>query len=397
MSARAHSSLRSLAERYPEVAATWDVGANEFGPAEVAAQAGLVAHWRCARGHRWREKVQQRVKLDQWKQGRRDACRVCTGYWIETNFACGHVVAVARIRARPERLCPDCWAAEKERREATWEKRKREGSARAAELKPECKADARIEADRLWQERGYARLPELLQRPARSALASKLTFSLIGERAFGNPPAPQLLGLLNELDSLAARAVDQPDCEHAEPLEVFGTRFWPPALASGSCAPAPTEPETVAEIEAAAAEALRLGGSAAGWLAFEMKVTRAYDDPEAEAATWALTAVVIDALKAWAYKQGWRSWRELHVPLPDERSTGRLDLVVFRPGRPDIVIELDSRNVPRSIAKLELARDRGALPIWLRFGRGRTIALSGVHAIDLTEPAVLSSARDPAV
>lgn len=73
--------------------------------------------------------------------------------------------------------------------------------------------------------------------------------------------------------------------------------------------------------------------------------------------TWALTTVVTDALKAWAYERGWRSWRELHVPLADERSTGRLDLVVFRSAQPDIVIELDSANVPRSIAKLELARD----------------------------------------
>jgi len=71
------------------------------------------------------------------------------------------------------------------------------------------------------------------------------------------------------------------------------------------------------------------------------------------------------------------------VPLADERATGRLDLVVFRPGQPDIVIELDSANVPRSIAKLELARDRGALPVWLRFGGGRAAAVPGVHVVAL--------------
>jgi len=358
--------------------------ANELAASEVAAQANIVVHWRCAQGHRWTEQVQRRVKLDQWKEGRRDACRLCTGYWVETTFACGHTAAVQRMRALPERLCPDCWTVEKARRDAAWEERKRQGSIRAAELKPQCQADARVQADQLWRERGYERLPDFLQRKAKMELIAKLTFSLVGERAFCAPPKPELLALLDQLDWLAMQSGQELDLERTEPLELFGSRFWPPALTRIPRAPAPAEPEIVTSLAAAAAAALRLEGSSSEWLAFEVKVARAYDDPEAEASTWALTAVVTDALKEWAYQRGWRSWRELHVPLDDERSTGRLDLVIFRPGAPDIVIELDSRNVPRSIRKLELARDRGALPVWLRFAHGRTVTVPGVHGVNLT-------------
>lgn len=365
------------------MAATWDAEMNELAASEVAAQAMLVAHWRCPEGHRWSEQVQQRVKLDQWKQGRRDACRLCTGYWVETSFVCGHTVAVQRMRALPERRCPECWAAEKARRDAAWEERKRQGRALATELKPQCQADARLHADRLWQERGYGRLPEFLQRRAKAELVSRLTFSLLGERTFGYPSAPQLQALLDELDALALLRDDELDLEQSKPLLLLGNRFWPPALATRPRAPAPPEPETVASLAAAAGAALRLESDNAGWLAFEVDLARAYDDPQAEASTRALTHVITDALKRWAYAHGWRSWRELHVPLDDERSTGRLDLVVFRPGRPDIVIELDSANVPRSIAKLELARDRGALPVWLRFGGGRVSTLPGVQVVDL--------------
>lgn len=365
------------------MAATWDAEANELAAGEVAAQANSVAHWRCPQGHSWTEQVQQRVKLDQWKQGDRAACRFCSGYWVEATFACGHTVAVQRGRALPERLCPDCWAVEKDRRDAAWAERKRQGSARAAELKPQCQADARAQADELWRERGYGRLLEFLQRRARNELVSKLTFSLLGERAFGYPPARELLALLGQLDALAGLPVDGLELERPEPLELLGLRFWPPALAAGPRPAAPPEPETVASLADAAAAALRLEGDVAYWLRFELAISRAYDDPETEASTRALTDVVTRALKEWAYEHGWRSWRELHVPLTDERASGRFDLVVFRPGWPDIVLELDSANVPRSIAKLELARDRGALPIWLRFGHGSTATIPGVQIIDL--------------
>jgi hypothetical protein len=357
---------------------------NELTPSAVAAQAAFLVHWRCPQGHSWQEQVQRRVKLDQWKQGDRAACRICTGHWLETTFACGHTVAVQRMRALAERLCPDCWAVEKERRAAAWEERKRQGRDRAAELKPQCQADARVYAERLWQERSYGRLPGFLHRRAKTELVSKLTFSLLGERAFGNKPAPLLVALLGQLDALVLVRDEALDRCVDEPLELFGSRFWAPALGTRPRPSARPEPDIVHSLAAAATAALRLETDSAVGLAFELELARAYDDPGAEAATRELTNVVTYALKQWAHERGWRSWRELQVPLADERSTGRLDLVVFRFRQPDIVIELDSANVPRSIAKLEVARERGALPVWLRFGRGRMVDIPGVHVVDMT-------------
>jgi hypothetical protein len=54
------------------------------------------------------------------------------------------------------------------------------------------------------------------------------------------------------------------------------------------------------------------------------------------------------------------------------------------PRLPDVVIEADSKNVPRSVAKRELARERGALPVWLRWQRGASPELDGVSVVDLT-------------
>jgi hypothetical protein len=134
----------------------------------------------------------------------------------------------------------------------------------------------------------------------------------------------------------------------------------------------------IAAIRDTAAGALQL----VGLTALRLRIELAYEEGPPEAAQ--LIAVMTDALKMWCYNHGWRSWRELQVPLDDGRDTGRLDLVIVHPGKPDVVIELDSKSVPRSVAKLELARDRGAIPVWLRWGQGRVIAPHGVTAIDLT-------------
>lgn len=49
------------------------------------------------------------------------------------------------------------------------------------------------------------------------------------------------------------------------------------------------------------------------------------------------------------------------------------------------MIEIDSSNVDRSAAKLQLARDRGALTVWLRWRQGHVPGISGVHVVDLTD------------
>ncbi len=375
------ASGSSLAERYPGIAATWDREANgELDPTTVSVSSAQQVHWRCAAGHTWTEKVAQRTSNAAWKHGDPAACRICTGYLIEVEFACGHTAFVPQLRAMPERLCPDCWKSEKPRRDAAFAARIAEGRERAAQVKEACQADAPVQAEILWQQRGYDRLPDVLHRPARAALVAKLTFSLIGERAFGNPPHPELMALIGQFEQITAGRVD---VAADRPLDLLGSRFWAPSLGP-SKGRAEAERETVSSLSSAARAALRLEGDVALGVRLDLALARALDDADAEAETADLTGLLTDALKEWAFGQGWRSWRELHVPLRDQRVTGRLDLVIFRPDGPDIVVEIDARPNARSIAKLELARDVGALPIWLRWQRGTIETLDGVSVVDLT-------------
>jgi Uma2 family endonuclease len=65
---------------------------------------------------------------------------------------------------------------------------------------------------------------------------------------------------------------------------------------------------------------------------------------------------------------------------------GRLDLVIWHPEFPDIVVEIDSANKRESALKLAFARDAGALPIWVRHGSGPFDAPDGCAVIDLRAP-----------
>jgi hypothetical protein len=60
-----------------------------------------------------------------------------------------------------------------------------------------------------------------------------------------------------------------------------------------------------------------------------------------------------------------RVYRELRVPvvLDGKGRFGRLDVVVWLPGLPDLVVEIDSRPNPASAQKLTFARDVGAYPL----------------------------------
>jgi Uma2 family endonuclease len=52
---------------------------------------------------------------------------------------------------------------------------------------------------------------------------------------------------------------------------------------------------------------------------------------------------------------------------------------------PDLVIEIDATENAASAAKLEFARDAGAVPVWMRWRGGRVQAPAGAHLIDLIE------------
>ncbi|MFD3472047.1 hypothetical protein ACFWWM_38150 [Streptomyces sp. NPDC058682] len=93
-----------------------------------------------------------------------------------------------------------------------------------------------------------------------------------------------------------------------------------------------------------------------------------------------------------------RAYRELRVPVdPDGKGRfGRLDVVVWLPGVPDLVVEIDSRPSPASAQKLTFARDAGAYPLWVRFGTGGIEKIDGVTVLDIRDivQAVLDSGTE---
>lgn len=52
---------------------------------------------------------------------------------------------------------------------------------------------------------------------------------------------------------------------------------------------------------------------------------------------------------------------------------------------PDIVVEIDSAPNPASAQKLAFARDAGAYPLWLRFGKGSIEEIDGVSVLDFRD------------
>ena len=100
--------------------------------------------------------------------------------------------------------------------------------------------------------------------------------------------------------------------------------------------------------------------------------------------TAATTKAITNTLVAWARKAGYTAIKELSIPVVPIGGTayGRVDLIVFRPGQPELVIEIDSANTARSVPKLEFARDAGTVSIWIRWKAGGLLPVEGVHTID---------------
>lgn len=82
-----------------------------------------------------------------------------------------------------------------------------------------------------------------------------------------------------------------------------------------------------------------------------------------------------------------RAYRELRLPVvPDGKGRfGRLDVVVWLPGVPDLAVGIDSRPNVSSAQKLTFARDAGACPLWVRFGTGGIEKIDGVTVLDIRE------------
>lgn len=64
-----------------------------------------------------------------------------------------------------------------------------------------------------------------------------------------------------------------------------------------------------------------------------------------------------------------RTYAELHIPFRPGTAThpGRVDLALLRPGKPDILIEIDHEPKSTSEDKLRFIANEGGIGIWIRW------------------------------
>uniref|UniRef100_UPI003F491FFB zinc-ribbon domain-containing protein n=1 Tax=Amycolatopsis sp. CA-096443 TaxID=3239919 RepID=UPI003F491FFB len=366
---------QALAVVHPEVAATWDPDRNGVHtPENTSAKNSLRAYWRCPAGHVWCETVAARTGMPAWKQGDRAACRVCVGHSVPTKFTCGHTVLMEARFSRPDRTCPACqratWAEIEKQRDAQRE-RARVTHAGTGDEARELLADIEI------PESAPAPLVIDWRREAltliRRAMVAEREFGKTGATGTAKRQATQALTALPPAEEQLRAAVDA-----GNPVVVLGKAHWPYGwlhlLGHETAVPA-EEPETVDFLHAWLQHGLVRGGR------------DRLASSDTKSGTRILTGLVLDWADAQPYKfrhHRWVGYRELTIPITPGGSTryGRLDIVITRPGKPDLVIEIDSTHNPRSVEKLQFAHAAGAVPIWIRWQAG-SLHETGVPTIDL--------------
>lgn len=107
---------RTLAARFPTLAAQWHPERNGSGPGRytpdtIPASSSATVWWRCDEGHEWRDKVATRTAMPKWKNGDVAACPECvrspTRLVAHTYPGCGHTRTVHRKNA--EKNQQNCW------------------------------------------------------------------------------------------------------------------------------------------------------------------------------------------------------------------------------------------------------------------------------------------------
>lgn len=100
-----------------------------------------------------------------------------------------------------------------------------------------------------------------------------------------------------------------------------------------------------------------------------------------------VTALLLDAVVAWAEGLGWRTYRRaasvVPLPPPYEQRHSVLDVACARPDGPPVVIEVDHGDRRRTVDKLAAEAAAGRVAIWVRWGHGRLAVPDGVHLVAL--------------
>lgn len=109
-------------------------------------------------------------------------------------------------------------------------------------------------------------------------------------------------------------------------------------------------------------------------------------------ASHSITEVITDLVAGWAAARGFEVSLEepfrAIIPPRDRPSTGFLDVLVRRPGKAPMAIEIDRSDNRKSLAKLQRAASLGWLAVQLRWqGRIELALPEEVHLVDMTPSA----------
>jgi len=87
-----------------------------------------------------------------------------------------------------------------------------------------------------------------------------------------------------------------------------------------------------------------------------------------------VTALLADAIVAWAEGQGWRAYRRapsvMPLPAPFAHRHSWLDVGCARPEGAPLAIEIDRTDRRRTVDKLLAEAEAGRVAIWVRWGTG---------------------------
>jgi hypothetical protein len=369
------------AELFPEVAATWHPSRNgNRGPSDLGRSWPQDVWWRCPAGHEWQEIINTRLALPKWKAGDRAACRECTGSPLTlvayTYPGCGHTRKITQGTRDKQRVY--CWDCVRERQDRQWQQAAetaRESGPQAAELvekiEREC-LSASVPAPLAWE---FHRHAMKLMQGAIGAEQARVRPGAVGGtngqlRALAKTLPPTIeQAAADAHDGGVLHLVDQAHWAQGWLYELTGRPIRP--------ASPDVRDEAVALL--------------ASWLepvpALRAQLAAYGEENPTRHITGAIGRLVRDgAYLDGKYRSKRRVFGELRVPVVTRDSAvryGRLDLVVWEPGVPDIVVEIDSAPNPGSVRKLEFARDAGAVAVWVRHGSGGIAAPEGVAVIDL--------------
>lgn len=379
----------SLAEAYPQVAAMWLQERNgSLTPQKATQKMRVAVWWRCAAGHEWEEDISNRTALQKWKNGDVAACRECVGNRVSYTYStCGHTAMVTPESAAKEH--PRCWKCQQQWWQENEPRMKAELSAaakaaagRAAELLDAVPLPGHVPAPLATEWRWWAakhlqgaiaaeevmgkrgRRDQVLEQVTRAAATLLPLRETAGRAAGAGQGVLRLLdqahwaeGWLHHLTGRRPRPV------HAEHLELVAWQLGD-LLATWS-------QEAAEDVAASRAEGRR--------------------PPTTADLTQSLTRVALsmkeELLEGSLLVPYARAYRELRLPVvPDGKGRyGRLDVVIWMPGLPDVVVEIDSAPNAASAQKLSFARDAGAYPLWVRFGSGGIEKTDGVTVLDIRD------------